>query len=106
MEQTCDRHAIDSATRARYDALRGRLGAAVISYSELPDGYVIQLDERLISHRDLTEWMSMEQLCCPFLLLEVEPVESGVRELRLMGPAGSKTVLLAEFGSHLKAKTN
>ena len=103
---TCNLIAIDSAARARYDTLRGRLGAAVISYSELPDGDVFQLDERLISHRDLSEWMSMEQLCCPFLLLEVEPVEPDVLELRLMGPAGSKTVLLGEFRNYLKAKAN
>jgi hypothetical protein len=105
MELTCNRLAIDSTTRPRYDALLGHLGAAVISYSELADGYVFQLDERLISHRELSEWMNMERLCCPFFLLEVEPVESGVLELRLTGPAGSKTVLLAEFGDYLKAKT-
>ena len=106
MELTCDRLAIDSTTRPRYDALRGRLGAAVISYSELPSGYVFQLDERLISHAELSEWMSMERLCCPFFLFEVEPVASGVLKLRLMGPAESKTVLQAEFGNYLKAKTN
>jgi hypothetical protein len=55
MELTCDRLAIDSTTRPRYDALRGRLGSAVISYSELPSGYVFQLDERLISHAELSE---------------------------------------------------
>jgi hypothetical protein len=102
MELTCDRLAIDSTARPRYAALLGRLGAAVISYSELADGYVFQLDERLISHRELSEWMSMERLCCPFFLFEVEPVEAGVLELRLTGPAGGKTVLLAEFGKYLK----
>jgi hypothetical protein len=50
--------------------------------------------------------MSMERLCCPFFLFEVEPVASGVLKLRLMGPAESKTVLLAEFGNYLKAKRN
>ena len=103
MELTCNLLAINSTTRSRYDALRRRLGTVVISYSELADGYAFQLDERLISHRELSEWMSMERLCCPFLLLEVEPVESGVLELRLTGPAGSKTVLLAEFGNYLNA---
>jgi hypothetical protein len=106
VELTCNRLAIDSTTRPRYDALRGRLGAAVISYRELADKYAFQLNERLISHAELSEWMSMERLCCPFFLLEVEPAESGVLELKLTGPAGSKTVLLAEFGNYLEAKTN
>jgi hypothetical protein len=106
MELTCDRRAIDPATRTRYDALLGRLRAAVISYSELEDGYVFQLDKKLISYRELSEWISMERLCCPFFLFEAETVESGALELRLTGPAGSKTVLLAEFGNYLKAKTN
>lgn len=102
MELTCDRLAIDSTTRPRYDVLRWRLGTAVISFSELEDGFVFQLDEKLISHQELSEWMSMERLCCPFFSFEVKPVESAVLELRLTGPAGSKTVLLAEFGNSLK----
>lgn len=106
MELTCNHLAIDSVTRSRYGALRGRIGAAVISHSELPSGYVFQLDERLISHAALSEWTSMERLCCPFFLFEVEPVASGVLKLRLMGPAESKTVLLEEFGNYLKATTN
>jgi hypothetical protein len=70
------------------------------------DGYAFQLDEKLINHRELSEWMNMERLCCPFSLLEVESVESGVLDLRLTGPARSKTVFLAEFGNYLKAQTN
>jgi len=106
VELTCNLQAIDSASRVRYDELRARLGAAVISWSELADGYLIQLDGTLVTHIQLTEWIGMERLCCPFLSLEMEPAQSGVLELKLTGPEGSKTILLTEFGSYLKSKRN
>lgn len=101
MELTCNLQTIDSASRVRYDDLRARLGAAVISWSELADGYLIQLDETLITQIQLTQWIGMERLCCPFLSLEMEPTQSGVLELKLKltGPGESKTILLTEFGT-------
>jgi hypothetical protein len=90
VELTCNLQAIDSASRVRYDELRARVGAAVISWSELADGYLIQLDGTLVTHIQLKQWMGMERLCCPFLSLEMEPAQSGVLELKLTGPEGSK----------------
>ena len=106
MALTCNLQAIDSPSRVRYHELLARLGGAVISCSELGDGYLVKLNEQLISRAQLTEWMSMERLCCPFLSLEMEPAHSGVLELTMTGPGGSKTVLLAALGNYLKAKTN
>lgn len=77
MELTCNLQAIDSLSRARYDELRTQLGRSVISCSERADGYLVKLDERIISRGQLAEWMSMEQLCCPFLSLGIEPARSG-----------------------------
>ena len=106
MGLTCNLQAIDSTSRARYDELRARLGSAVISCSDLMSGYLIKLNERIISHAELTEWMSMERLCCPFLSLEIERGAAGVLELTMTGPGGSKTILLAAFGNYLKTKMN
>jgi hypothetical protein len=101
---TCNHLAIDSETRIRYEALRNRLDMAGISCSELADGYVFQLDERLISCRELSEWMRIERLCCPFLSLETGTEQFGALELRLTGPSGSKAVLLSEFRELLESK--
>lgn len=71
MDVNCNLQAIDSTTRSRYGALSAQVCAAMISYGDLTDGYVLRLDERSIGHRELSEWMRMEQLCCPFLSLEL-----------------------------------
>jgi hypothetical protein len=105
MELLCNLQAIDSTARSRYHTIRTQVCAAVISFDGLADGYVLRLDERPVGHRELSEWMRMEQLCCPFLSLKLAPVQPGVLELSLTGPSGSKAVLRAEFGNYLKSRT-
>jgi hypothetical protein len=37
----------------------------------LPDGYTFKLDSKAISLPEVSEWISMERLCCPFLTLQL-----------------------------------
>ena len=94
----CNPKAITAATRPRYEELSRRLREAVRNRRELPNGYVLSLDEKAISLTEAAEWMSLERLCCPFLTLQLETVAGqGNWRLTLTGPSGAKAILEAAF---------
>jgi hypothetical protein len=98
MPIVCDLNAFGKAERPRYNALMGRLRAAVQERSELPDGYRFELDGATVSLSEVTEWMTMESLCCPFFSFQVSA--SGDREqwsLELTGPEGAKPIIESAF---------
>jgi hypothetical protein len=96
----CNVKAISEAARPRYSDLVKRLRLAVKDRSELSDGYAYTLDNREITLPEVAEWITMEQLCCPFLTFQVDLTGNGDSRLTMRGPTGAKAVLLEEYPGH------
>lgn len=92
----CNIKAINAVQRPRYDDLVSRLRVAIRNRKELPDGYEYLLDSNTITLPEVSEWITMERLCCPFLNFQLEPA-GGASRLTLRGPDGAKAILLEEF---------
>jgi len=92
----CNIKAIGAVERPRYDDLVSRLRAAMRDRRELADGYSYSLDSAKITPPEVSEWIAMERLCCPFLIFQLE-VAGKVPHLTMRGPEGVKAVLRAEF---------
>jgi hypothetical protein len=84
--------------RGRYEILRGKLEAAVISVAELADGYALRLRDGDIAPEELVEWIGFEQKCCPFFTLTASE-QGGSLILLITGAPGVKEFIRAEFGS-------
>jgi hypothetical protein len=74
----------------RKGALWGILGRATERVATA-DGYQFSFDGETVSLKELTDVISLEQKCCPFLrfVLTVEPGDGPLR-LQLSGPDGTK----------------
>jgi hypothetical protein len=92
----CNIHAINGVHRPRYDNLVTRLRAAMRDARELPDGYSYSLDSAKITEPEVSEWIDMERLCCPFLVFQLE-VAGEASRLTMRGPEGAKAILRSEF---------
>ena len=92
----CNIQAISAVQRPRYDDLVSRLRAAIRDRRELPDGYCYSLDFAGITLPEVSEWIAMEQLCCPFLIFQLEGAGEPPR-LTMRGPDGAKAILEVEF---------
>ena len=92
----CDLTAISLADRPRYNQLMQRLRAAIRRRDERADGYVFELDGAVLCLAEVTEWVSMERLCCPFLFFQIS--DSG-DSLQLTGPPGVKPIIAAAFAA-------
>ena len=64
--------------------------------TELPDGYCYSLDFARITLPEISEWIAMERLCCPFLIFQLEGAGEASR-LTMRGPDGVKPLLQEEF---------
>jgi len=92
----CNIQAIRASQRPRYHDLVTRLRSAMRERRELPDGYEYLLDSTKITLAEVSEWITMERLCCPFLTFLLEGV-GGDSHLTMRGPDGAKAVLREEF---------
>lgn len=92
----CNLQAISAVERPRYDDLVGRLRGAVGDRGELPDGYSYTLDSAKIAPQEVSEWIELERMCCPFLIFQLEAA-GAVSRLTMRGPEGVKALLQAEF---------
>lgn len=92
----CNIQAISAAQRPRYNDLVSRLRAAMRDRRELADGYDYSLDSAKITLREVSEWITMERLCCPFPIFQLE-VAGEVSRLAMRGPDGAKALLREEF---------
>ena len=99
---TCNLGAISAAERPRYSHLKSCVRAAMRDRRELPDGYSYSLDSAKITLSEVSEWITLERLCCPFLALDLHTTGDASR-LNMRGPDGSKAILEKEFpaGGHL-----
>jgi hypothetical protein len=94
----CDMSAMTHEERGRYEILRAKLEAAVISVAELGDGYGLRMRDGAIRSEELVEWIGFEQKCCPFFTLTASE-QSGSLILLITGPTGVKDFIRAEFSA-------
>jgi hypothetical protein len=94
----CDMTAMTREERGRYEILRAKLEAGVISVAELADGYGLRLRDRAIAPEELVEWIAFEQKCCPFFTLTASE-QAGSLMLLITGRAGVKDFIRAEFSA-------
>ena len=96
----CNLTAFSPAQRERHGALLTRLSSEVVRTEELPDGYAFEFgsDPGLVA--EVSEWISLERRCCPFLkfAIELKP-EKGLLRLLLTGGPPVKEFIRAEFGN-------
>jgi hypothetical protein len=92
----CNIQAINAVQRPRYNDLVSRLRAAMRDRKELRDGYEYLLDSTKITLPEVSEWITMERLCCPFLIFQLEVAGEDYR-LTMRGPDGAKALLEEEF---------
>jgi len=94
----CDMTAMAREERGRYEILRAKLEAAVISVAELADGYGLRLRDGAIGPEELVEWIVFEQKCCPFFTLTASE-QGGSLILLITGSPGVKDFIRAEFSA-------
>ena len=98
----CIMDAIEPGKRQQHIATAKFVFAAVNEVRELPNGYAFHLPNESEMLRKVGEFISLEQLCCPFFgfMLEVER-EGGAVWLQLMGREGIKPFIRAEIGEFM-----
>ena|SRR5438046_1870211 len=91
----CNLHAIGAVDRPRYHALVQKLKAAIGGRRELSNGYVFTVESAAIRSEEISEWISLERLCCPFLEFQIIG-----QFLQITGPPAAKAILESEFSTH------
>ena len=94
---SCDMRAMTREERDRYEVLRAKLEAAVVSVEELPDGYRLHLRSAVLA-AEVAEWIAFEKKCCPFFTLTTDGYADSPR-LQITGRAGAKDFIRAEFSA-------
>jgi hypothetical protein len=95
----CDMHAFTETQRERYQNLRRMLLATVCEIREEPDGYSFCWNHEASTLVQISEWISLERLCCPFLQFTIEVLPAGGPIwLKLGESVEIKEFLKQEFG--------
>jgi hypothetical protein len=95
----CNLSALDREQRRRHDLLSKDLFPKHLEIKELPDGYGFRFPNDGLLFVALSEWITLEQLCCPFLTLSLESQhDQGPIWLKATGEDGVKSFLRAELG--------
>ena len=95
----CNLTAMSAAERAHHKDLSQELHASVKETRELPNGYAFRLSGERRSLAMVSEWVSLERLCCPFFTFQIEAgAESQPIWLRMTGREGVKQFMQSEFG--------
>jgi hypothetical protein len=96
---SCNLSALDQEQRRRHAILAKDLFPKHLEVQELPDGYGFRFPNTRSLFTALSEWATLEQLCCPFLTLTLElQHDQGPIWLRATGRNGVKDFLRAELG--------
>ncbi|TMI15297.1 hypothetical protein E6H35_02670 [Candidatus Bathyarchaeota archaeon] len=91
--------ALDQEQRKRHELFTKDLLEKNLEIRELPDGYGFRFPNDSLLSTALSEWATLEQLCCPFLTLTLELHRNqGPTWLKLTGENGVKEFLRAELG--------
>ena len=96
---SCNLSALDEEQRKRHNILAKNLFPKHLEIKELPDGYGVRFPNDRSLFTALSEWLTLEQLCCPFLTLSLESQrDQGPTWLKATGKDGVKDFLRAELG--------
>ena len=96
---SCNLSALDPEQRRRHDILAKDLFPKHLEITELPDGYGFRFPNNRSLFTALSEWATLEQLCCPFLTLTLElQRDQGPIWLKASGRDGVKDFLRVELG--------
>jgi len=99
----CNLNAISKENLHRYKDLFRQVQVAITDRRELADGYVFRLNGESISLPDVAQWISLERLCCPFFIFELQTTgEESDCWLTLRGPDGAKAIIDQEFAAGRK----
>jgi hypothetical protein len=94
----CNIGAIGEADLPSYKILCTRLQNAITDRRELSDGYALRFDGELFSLMDAAQWVSLERLCCPFLMFQLQTIGSDHDYwLTLQGPSEAKAIVGEAF---------
>src|SRR5436309_15214585 len=69
---SCNRSALDQEQRKRHNILTKDVFPKHLEIKELRDGYGFRFSNNRLLFIALSEWINLEQLCCPFVYLGVE----------------------------------
>ena len=97
----CNMEVFTPAEREKYVQNTARLLRGVEGVNEARDGFefIFPSSGGKQSIELLTEFISNERLCCPFLEFTLKvPTDNGPIALLLTGPEGTREFLRAEFG--------
>ena len=95
----CSLTALSAAEREHHKELSKVMHAAVKEIRELPNGYGFSFSGERRSILFLSEWISLERLCCPFFSFQLEVRSEGQPVwLRITGRDGVKGFMQSEFG--------
>jgi len=96
---SCNLSALDQEQRKRHDILAKELFPKHLEITELPDGYGFRFPNDRSLFTALSEWATLEQLCCPFLTLTLElQRDLGPIWPKATGRDGVKDFLRLELG--------
>jgi arsenate reductase len=94
----CDMTAIPPRQRETHLSASRELFTQIRQTQELSDGYQFQFADQPDLLKRLAEFVSLEQLCCPFLSFAIEiEAENGPVWLRLTGREGVKAFIREEI---------
>lgn len=96
-ELVCDLSGISPNDRLRYRDLRVQLRAAYISSKAINNGYALRLNEERMSMENVSEWITLEGLCCPWLSLKAERIKPHTLGVRMKVPDRAKQMLRTEL---------
>jgi hypothetical protein len=96
----CNPRAIRALDRPRHAELAKRVRASAKVRREIKNGYAFTLDGSNVTLPHVAEWISMERLCCPFLMLQISASgEQSDWVLTITGPEGVKPLSRPSFRS-------
>jgi type IV pilus biogenesis protein CpaD/CtpE len=95
----CNMAALSDEQRNRIMVLIKQIRAAGQEVRELADGYSFRLPAESAMIKDVSEWITLERLCCPFFRFEMEvEADGGALWVRLTGREGVKEFTKIELG--------
>jgi hypothetical protein len=110
----CNLAVFTPAQRERLRTLVHEVFTACRDAEELPDGYRLRFPAEPLGAAAqtaatlpvvLTEWITLERLCCPSITFAIEfEEEQGPIAVRMTGRPGIKAFLLAEFAGRIADK--
>ena|SRR5262249_33251019 len=100
----CDMTAIAPDKRNGHKATTEKLFRAVQEIRELTNGYCFRLPNESGILVTAAEFITLEQLCCPFFRFSVQVEPKEAVWLSLTGPQGVKPFIIAEISEHLPVR--